>query len=81
MLCDLLKSLLALLRQETKAKLMECLPCTSLPLHFYMTVDKATVNKRFNQAVIICPILNRKRVAIAVAAPEVYKGSDDGSVE
>ncbi len=78
MFSDLLKCLLAVVRQETKAKLMECLPCTGLPPHFYMTVDKATGNKRSNQAVIICPILDGKRVAIAVAAPEVYKGSDDG---
>lgn len=72
---------ISVVRQETKAKLMECLPCTGLPPHFYMTVDKATVNKRSNQAVIICPILDGKRVVIAVAAPEVNKGSDDGSVK
>lgn len=46
-----------------------------------MTVDKATVNKRSNQAVLICPILDGKRVPIAVAAPEVYTSKADGSVE
>ena len=36
-----------------------------------MTVDKATVNKRSNQSVLIRPIFDGKRVPIAVAAPEV----------
>jgi hypothetical protein len=68
-----LKCLLAVVNQQTKEKLTTCLESTGLPLHFYMTVDKATVNKRSNQAVIICPILDGKRVPVAVAAPEVYK--------
>ena len=77
---DYLKCLLAVINKEVKKKLTACLPATNLPPHYYMTVDKATVNKRLNQAVIICPILEGKRVPIAVGAPEVYKAQDDGSV-
>jgi hypothetical protein len=76
-----LKCLLAVVNQQTKEKLTTCLESTGLPPHFYMTVDKATVNKRSNQAVIICPILDGKRVPVAVAAPEVYKGKADGNIE
>lgn len=78
---DLLKSMLAVINRETKAKLKTCLVSTGLPPHFYLTVDKATVNKRSNQAVMICPILDGKRVPIAVAAPEVYTSKGDGNVE
>ena len=46
-----------------------------------MTVDKATVNKRSNQAVLICPMLSDQRVAIAVAAPEVDSAKEDSTVE
>jgi hypothetical protein len=46
-----------------------------------MALDKATVNKRTNQAVIICPTINGVKVPIVVGAPEVYKHSDDGVVE
>ena len=78
---DHLKCLLAVIKQQTKEKLSKSLASTGLPPHFYMTVDKATVNKRSNQAVLICPILDGKRVPIAVAAPEVYTSKADGSVE
>lgn len=60
---------------------MKCLPSTGLPPHYYMALDKATVNKRTNQAVIICPTINGVKVPIVVGAPEVYKHNDDGAVE
>ena len=78
---DLLKCLLAVVNERTKAQLSKSLPSTGLPPHFYLTVDKATVNKRSNQAVLICPMLEGKRVAIAVAATEVYSSSSDVTVQ
>ena len=60
---------------------MKCLPSTGLPTRYYMALDKATVKKRTNQAVIICPTINGVKVPIVVGAPEVYKHSDDGVVE
>jgi hypothetical protein len=46
-----------------------------------MAVDKATVNKRTNEAVVICPTIDGKKVPIVVAAPEVYKPTTDGGVQ
>ena len=77
----LLKCLLVAINEKTKEEILKCLPSTTFPPHYYMTVDKVTVNKRSNQAVLICPILSGRRVAIAVAAPEVYSAKEDGSVE
>ena len=74
-------NLLAAIKQQTKKTLTTSLASTGLPPHFYMTVDKATINKRSNQAVLICSILDGKRVPIVVAAPKVYTGKADGSVE
>ena len=45
-----------------------------------MAVDKATVNKRTNQGVIICPRINGKRVPIIVGASEVYTTDAEGTV-
>ena len=39
-----------------------------------------TVNKQTNQAVIICPMVEGKRVPIAVAVPEVYFTNDAGGI-
>lgn len=61
--------------------MLKCLPSTDLPPHYYLAVDKATVNKRSNQAVIICPMIDGVKVPTVVAAPEVYKPTEDGSVE
>jgi hypothetical protein len=46
-----------------------------------MAVDKATVNKRTNQGVIVCPRINGIKVHIIVGAPEVYKHNVDGNVQ
>ena len=42
---DMVKCLLAVINDKTRAALTSCLPSTGLPPHYYMAVDKATVNK------------------------------------
>lgn len=78
---DLVQSMLIAIQEKTKEALLRCLPSTGLPPHYYLAVDKATVNKRSNQGVIICPMIDGSRVPIVVAAPEVYKPTEGGSVE
>lgn len=78
---DLIKCLLHVIYQRTKNKLLQCLPSTGLPPHFSMAVDKGTVNKRTNQAVIICPVLDGVKTPIVVGAPEVYSLCSEGRVE
>lgn len=78
---DMVKCLLASIHEKTKAELSKCLPSTGFPPHYYMAVDKATVNKRSNQGVIICPIISGKKVPIVVGAPEVYLPIVDGKVQ
>jgi hypothetical protein len=81
---DLVRCLIEVVNERTKQELMKCLPSTGLPPHFYMALDKATVNKRTNQAVIICPTIDGIKVPIIVGAPEVHKHGlhgDDGNVE
>ncbi|CAB3982584.1 Hypothetical predicted protein [Paramuricea clavata] len=78
---DMVKCLLASIHEKTKAEVSKCLPSTGLPPHYYMAVDKATVNKRSNQGVIICPMIDGKKVPIGVGAPEVYSPSINGNVE
>ena len=78
---DMVKCLLASIHEKTKAELSKCLPSTDLPPHYYMAVDKATVNKRSNQGIIICPMIDGRKVPIVVGAPEVYLPSINGNVE
>ncbi|CAB3991037.1 Hypothetical predicted protein [Paramuricea clavata] len=55
------------------------LPSTSFPPHFYITADKSTPQRISNQAVMICPMVNGKRVAIPVNSSVVYSTDDDGN--
>ena len=77
MFSDLIKCMLSVINQKTREVMTTCLPSTGMPPHYYMTLDKATVNKRTNQAVIVCPMIEGRRIPIAVAAPLVY--SPDGN--
>ncbi len=77
---DLVKCLTHVVNERTKQELMKCLPSTGLPPHYYMALDKATVHKITNQAVIICPAIDGVKVQIVVGAPVVYKHSDNGAV-
>ncbi len=58
---DLVRSMLIAIQERTKEALSKCLPSTGLPPHYYLAVDKATVNKRSNQGVIICQLNNCTR--------------------
>eukprot|EP00794_Sanderia_malayensis_P001913 gene1913-2171_t len=78
---ELVKSLLVAVQAKAKEVMQKCLQSTGLPPHYYLAVDKATVNKRSNQAVIVCPIIDGDRIPIVVAAPEVYKATDDGNIQ
>ena len=78
---DLVRCLLVAIDETTKKELLKCLPSTGLPPHYFMALDKATVNKRTNQGVIICPTIGRVKVPIVVGAAEVYKPTNDGDIE
>ena len=69
--------MLSVINQKTREVMTTCLPSTGMPPHYYMTLDKATVNKITNQAVIVCPMIKGRRIPIAVTAPFVY--SPDGN--
>ena len=59
---DMVKCLLTAIYHKTREVLSKPLPSTGLPPHYYLAVDKATVNKRTNQGIIICPRINGIRV-------------------
>ena len=64
--------------REIAKFLRKPLASTRLPPHFYVTCDKATPNRLTNQAVMVCPVVNGKREAIAVSSSEVYHEADNG---
>lgn len=68
---DLVKGMLCVINEETCKQMTKCLPCTRLPPHYYLTLDKATA---------ICPMIEGRRAATAVAAPEVYTPKADGGI-
>ena len=78
---DLVRCLLQAIDETTKKEVLKCLPSTGLPPHYFMALDKATVNKRTNQGVIICLTIDGVKVPLVVGAPEVYKPTNDGGVE
>ena len=51
---------------------------TGKPPHFFLTADKATINRKTNQAVLVCFMRKGERIAIPVGAPLVYSISDVG---
>jgi hypothetical protein len=55
----------------------------SLPPHFSVSVDKSTVYRVTNQAIVVSPMFDGKRQAIPVQAPSVYdlEDVDDGITE
>ena len=63
--------------REIAKFLRKPLASTRLPLHFYVTCDKATPNRLTNQPVMVCPVVNGKREAIAVSSSEVYHEADN----
>lgn len=67
--------------KETRKFLIKPMDCTGLPPHFYVTADKATVNRYTNQAVMLCCIVNSKRRAIPVRASQIDEVADDENDE
>lgn len=55
---------------------MTPLPNTDLPPHWWITADKSTPGGITNQVVLACPIVQGRRVAIFMGAPEVYDGRE-----
>lgn len=69
------------INRETAKFLSSPLPSTKLPPHFYVSSDKSTPSRITNHAIMICLMVDGKRCAIPVNAPEVYtKSDDDGDV-
>ncbi|CAB3987113.1 Hypothetical predicted protein [Paramuricea clavata] len=58
--------------REIAKFLCKPLPSTRLPPHYYITCDKTMPTRLTNQAVMVCPVINGKREAIAVNSSEVY---------
>ena len=63
---------------QTAEFLRKPLPSTRLPPHFYVTSDKSTPHRVTNQAIMLCPMIDGKREAIAVSAPDVYHETETG---
>ena len=80
MFSHLIKCMLSVINQKTPEVMTTCLPSTGIPPHYYMTLDKTIVNMRTNQAVIVCPMIEGRRIPIAVAAPLVYSPDNNSGV-
>lgn len=81
---DILRACEIWLDAQAAKYLSTPLACTSLPPHFYVSADKATVHRMTNhQAILVCPMVAGKRQAIPVKAPCVYEfdDSDTGITE
>ena len=77
---DLLKASEIWLDKEVAKFLCDPLKSTGIPPHYYVTADKATLNRITNQAIVIVTMVGGCRKAILVKAPEVYSsgsGNDD----
>ena len=76
---DILKACEIWLDKEVVKFLCNPLKSTGLPPHYYVSADKATLNRITNQAIVIVTMVEGCRKAILVKAPEVYSsGSGDG---
>lgn len=60
---------------EVAQYLCKPLPSTKLPPH-YVTCDKATPSRITNQAVMVCPMVDGHRQAIAVSSCKVYNDAN-----
>ena len=65
---------------QTSHCLKETLPSTGLKPHFLMAIDKSTAHRDTDHAVLIIMLVNRRRVAVLVDAPLVYKIDDEGDI-
>jgi hypothetical protein len=78
---EVLKTMEVVIDRKSAAYLQAPLLNTGFPPHFWVTVDKATVNRMTNQSVMVAVIVEGKRCAIPIAAPKVYTPAEDGGVE
>jgi hypothetical protein len=79
---DLLKASEIWLDKEIEKFLCSPLKSTGIPPHYYVTADKATLNRITNQAIVIVTMVDGCRKAILVKAPEVYSSrSGDGDAK
>ena len=76
---EILAAMNAWIDSQTGAHLSKPLPSTSFPPHFYITADKSTPQRISHQAILICPMIQGKRVAIPVNSPVVYSSHKDGN--
>ena len=60
--------------------LKETLPATGLKPHFLMAIDKSTLHRDTNYAILIIMPVNVRRVAVPMDAPLAYKIDDEGDI-
>ena len=75
---DILRCADVWINRETERFLCTPLAATKLPPHFYVTSDKSTPHRTTNQAILLCLMVDGRRQAIAVNAPEVYGEASSG---
>ena len=69
---EILSAINVWLDKQTANQITKPLPSTGFQPHFYVSCDKSTPHRISNHAIIICPVVSGKRVAIPVNSPEVY---------
>ena len=69
---EILSTINVWLDKQTASQLAKPLPSTGFQPHFYVSCDKSTPHRISNHAIMICPFVGGKRVAIPVNSPEVY---------
>ncbi|CAB4020646.1 Hypothetical predicted protein [Paramuricea clavata] len=69
---EILSTINVWLDKQTAKQIAKPLPSTGFQPHFYVSCDKSTPHRISNHAIMICPVVSGKRVAIPVNSPEVY---------
>ena len=69
---EILSAMQVWVDRQSGSFLVKPLQSTGFPSHFFITADKSTPQRITNQAIMICPVVNGKRVAIPVDSPKVY---------
>ncbi|CAB3976871.1 Hypothetical predicted protein [Paramuricea clavata] len=69
---EILSTINVWLDKQTAKQIGKPLPSTGFQPHFYVSCDKSTPHRISNHAIMICPVVSGKRVAIPVNLPEIY---------
>ena len=77
---EILSAMQVWVDRQSGSFLAKPLQSTGFPPHFFITADKSTPQRITNQAIMICPVVNGKRVAIPVDSPKVYSSKDRATV-